>query len=408
MRKTLIVHSRHAWRSYRTRAALKAEQGIQLLTIEQLAARLAGGFLQPIDHEDFKAAIADALMVPLGELEAIKRLPGFQRAAATSLGKAWSAGLDLTEEAKTASGPAAKARLEALAILEKEVTARLPKSQRRPYDLVKAALERIKFAPTVFGCIEIHGRTEMSPVWRPLLSAIAETTEVIWVAHARYIPNWLTECRVKVERRDATKPQVRSISCASPRHEILEALRWARQHLARGARPEQIAIATASPQTWDDHMLAISASANLPIHFVHGRAALSTSEGQLAAALAEVLLRGFSRTRVTRLVALLRSQNPHFTPLPNDWWRALPQDAPLLDTSRWQRAIRALEAEKFSDGVDHRPLLLEIIDTLSKGLNAAAEIGELLFSSRTLTIWRKALDGRTTCRTRRYTYWTAC
>ena len=49
MRKTLVVHNRFALRSYRTRAALTAAHGLQLLTIEQLAARLAGGFLRPIE-----------------------------------------------------------------------------------------------------------------------------------------------------------------------------------------------------------------------------------------------------------------------------------------------------------------------------------------------------------------------
>ncbi len=101
----------------------------------------------------------------------------------------------------------------------------------------------------------------------------------------------------KIETSAAAKPATRAVSCAGPRHEILEALRWARQHLALGAKPEQLAIAAASPENWDDHMLALSDAGNLPIHFVHGRAALSTSEGQLAAAIAEILLRGLSRSR---------------------------------------------------------------------------------------------------------------
>lgn len=86
---------------------------------------------------------------------------------------------------------------------------------------------------------------------------------------------------------------------------------------------QEIAIAAASPDGWDDHVLALAESANLPIHFVHGRAALSIPEGQLAAALAEILLRGFSRRRLVRFVALVRSQTTRFKSLPGDWWRAL-------------------------------------------------------------------------------------
>ena len=58
---------------------------------------------------------------------------------------------------------------------------------------------------------------------------------------------------------------------------------------------------------------------SLPLHFIHGRPLLSTADGQLTAALAEILLRGFSRSRVVRFVDLLRSQCERFESLPGDW-----------------------------------------------------------------------------------------
>ena len=91
MQKTRVVHNRYAWRSHRTQAALDGTQGVMLLTINQLAARLAGGFLQPIDSDDLKAAVVLAIPKSLGELDQIKKLPGFPRTAATSLLKAWAA-----------------------------------------------------------------------------------------------------------------------------------------------------------------------------------------------------------------------------------------------------------------------------------------------------------------------------
>ena len=100
--------------------------------------------------------------------------------------------------------------------------------------------------------------------------------------------------------------------------------------MAKGVLPQELAIATASPALWDDHVLAQAEASNLPVHCIHGRAALSTAEGQLCAALAEILLRGFSRTHVVRLVALLRIQNKQFKLVPSDWSRALPRDIPLL------------------------------------------------------------------------------
>ena len=132
-------------------------------------------------------------------------------------------------------------------------------------------------------------------------------------------------------------------------------------------------------------------SSNLPVHFIHGRPALSTGEGQTAAAVAEILLRGFSRTRVTRLISLLRSQSERFEDLPSGWWHTFPETAPLLEGARWIRAIEQISPDNAWEGVDHRPLLLELINTLQMGLTASLEIGEALLEGRALSIWKKAL-----------------
>ncbi len=110
MRNTVITHSRLDWRHQRVQAAVANRHGLQALPIEGLAARLAGGFLQPIDPDTLKAAITKALAADLGDLNRIKNLPGFPRAAATTLSKAWTAGLNLAELAATAS-PEAASRL---------------------------------------------------------------------------------------------------------------------------------------------------------------------------------------------------------------------------------------------------------------------------------------------------------
>ena len=172
MRRTLVVHSRYAWRCHRTQAAIEGEQGLLVLTIEQLVARLAGGFLQSIDADTLKAAVKAAVAEPLGEFDNIKALPGFQRAAAASLSNLWTAGLNLGEEEAAASDETVKTRLASLAVLERAVFSRLPNKQVRPRDLVAVASQRVGHANSIFGRIEIHGRTEMSPVWRPLLSLI--------------------------------------------------------------------------------------------------------------------------------------------------------------------------------------------------------------------------------------------
>ena len=99
----------------------------------------------------------------------------------------------LDAEAVAATDETAKARIGSLAVLEREVLSRLPNNQVRPRDLVVAASQRVGHARSIFGCIEIHGRTEMSPVWRPLLSLIGQETDLFWVSKAREVPDWLSD-----------------------------------------------------------------------------------------------------------------------------------------------------------------------------------------------------------------------
>ena len=391
MRETIIIHSRLAWRQARGAAAIARQHGVQALSVEQLAARLAGGFLQPIDPDALKAAIAKAVSADLGELNGIKGLPGFARAAAATLSKAWAAGVEFKGGLVT-EGAIGASRLESIARLETEILRHLPGSMLRPADLVAVALSRLDHGKVLFGPISVLGRTEAEPVWRPLLAALGGVMDVRWVAGPRHVPSWVSDLGIPIIRMPPENPEILCESCASSRHEALEALRWARALLAGGqVRPEQIAIATASPEEWDDHFLALSEMSGLDLHFVHGRKVLTKPEGQLAAALGELLLRGFSQARMTRLMALLRIQNPAFEIVPGDWWRTLPQDAPLLDAARWREVLGTLPDDDTEIGEPTKQLLREIVDTLALGLKQAQEIGDHLLRGRGLAIWRKAL-----------------
>jgi hypothetical protein len=391
VRETLVIHSRLSWRQVRAVAAIERRHGLQALAIEHLVARLAGGFLQPISSDSLKEAIGEAIVTDLGEFNDIKTLPGFPRAAAATLQKAWVAGLKFTELAKT-SDALVRSRIDAVTRLEAEVLKRLPASMRRPADLVALALSHLRHAKTLFGAIHVLGRTEMSPVWRPFLAALKDVTEVRWVAGPRQVPAWVRELGIAVIETAPEQPEIQSESCASPRHEALEAMRWARALLASGrAKPEEIAIAAASPAEWDDHFQALSEMAGIDLHFVHGRKALSTPEGQLAAALAEVLLRGFSQARMTRLIALLRSQNPAFKIVPGNWWRDLPEDAPLLDAASWRDVLPAMSKPADANSESVVRVLASLTETLALGLKRAGEVGALVLRGRSLAIWERAL-----------------
>lgn len=71
-------------------AARAGANGVRILTMGHLAARLAGGFIQPIDpqalHQTVRASLAAN---DLGELDSIKALPGMARAVVATLEKVW-------------------------------------------------------------------------------------------------------------------------------------------------------------------------------------------------------------------------------------------------------------------------------------------------------------------------------
>ena len=384
-RSSLIVHGRLAMRQGRLAAARDGRHGLQVMTFEQAAVRLAGGFIRPIDDESLRAAIQAVLpTTPMGELECIKALPGMIDAATDTLYKAWRAGIDLAARATD------HLRIDAIARLEEAVLAELPAGMMRPIDIVAAATTRIGHAPAVLGPMEIVGLTELSPCWRPLLQALTAHIPVQWTAGPRSVPAWLDGTGVMVARAPTQAPGISAVSAATAYHEAIEAMRWARSLLASGVSPSEIAIATASPADYDDHFLALRADAKIDLHFVHGVRTVTTREGQASAALADIVVRGVSQSRLRRLGALCRDSGP-FETLPEGWLRVLPTDAPLSTPGAWNRLLARLTPEDWPDGADHASALRAAVETLAKGSEAAGEIGEAFLKGRALAIWRKAL-----------------
>ncbi len=183
-----------------------------------------------------------------------------------------------------------------------------------------------------------------------------------------------------------------SIPARPPQHEILEAFRWMRELLSSGtARPEEIAITAASPTDFDDHVLALSEEANLPIHFVQGIKAVTRPEGQTAAALADVLIKGISQERVRRLLRRL-SGTRAVADLSTGWTLILPKEAPLTTSERWEHALAKVPPDKWPDGIDHSEVLLGIIRLLEKGADGAREAGDTLLPSLSRRLWVRALQ----------------
>ena len=386
-RRTFVAHGRLAAREIRLRAAEERAHGTQVMTFEQLVARLAGGFIVPIETEVLRQAIQGVLPeTELGELDGIKALPGMAGAAADTLRKVWRSGIDLQKMKDRHS------RLEALAALERAVLESLPSQARVPVQLVALARDRLRHAPALLGSVEVVGISELSPCWRPFLAELAALVPVTWHAGPRPVPEWLAQTPVQLVTSANAAPELTAISAATENHEAVEALRWARELIASGrARPEEIAIASTTPSTYDDAFLALRSDANFDLAFVHGVPVTVTREGQAAAALAEALLRGPSQARVKRLAHLAHDPGTLFGQLPETWLRVLPSEAPLATPQAWDRLLRRLGADDWPDGQDHTPVLRNAVERLQAGPEAAAETGEALLRGGALRIWRKAL-----------------
>ena len=122
---------------------------------------------------------------------------------------------------------------------------------------------------------------------------------------------------------------------------------------------------------YDDHFMTLRGDANIDLHFVHGVRTVTTRDGQAAAALADILVRGVSQTRIRRLASLCGESAP-LTSLPEGWLGVLPTDAPLSTTGAWNRLLARLSASDWPDGVDHTQELRDAVTLLHQGTAEAA------------------------------------
>ena len=139
VRHTIIAHSLLRMRELRLEAARGRRHGLQIMTVEQLAARPAGGLVRSVGDDALREAITAVLPeTALGELDGIKAMPGMVRAAADTLRKAWRTDVEL--QARAGEHP----RLRSIASLEAAVMKALPPAMMRPAYLVAADRDRLE------------------------------------------------------------------------------------------------------------------------------------------------------------------------------------------------------------------------------------------------------------------------
>ena len=386
-RRTIVIAGRTQLDAVRLALARsKAGHGARATPIEGLAARLAGGLLTAVEPDTLANAVAQALKAltntELGGLSAIRELPGVPKTVVSSIRRAWAGNLNL---AAAVAAPGSHPRLSEMACIEAAVLERLPACQLRPADLCAEAMARLEHAPAVLGAVEFHSLPDLDCCWRELVLALPSVTKVVWHSGSFDPPAWLAGSSIEIRRSRACTPKLTTFSCATPRHEVLEALRWARRLMAEDeVKPQQIAIAAATTTPYDDFIFSLAQEASLPIHFGHRRNALHTQGGQTAAALADVLLRGLSQERVRRLVARA-SDGTKLDKLPKDWALKLSSGATLTTAARWKQALHKEEAREVAD------ILIPIIALLAQGPDAAPQAGEELLRGTALGLWKRAL-----------------
>lgn len=385
-RHTIVVPDRLALRAKRLAAARAGRHGVQVISFPQLAARLAGGFVQPADDDALYRAVSACLpKVDLGDLGAIRAMPGTPAAVLGTLHKVWHADLDLHGRAGD------HARIAALQRIDSAVRAELPTGMLVASALAQAAQERIEYARAIFGSIECDRLGNLPPCWRPLLLALARVLPVRWQAGARAVPEWINGTTVEVVSEAGEPGHVHCVSASDAAHEAIEAMRWARGLLASGqARPDEIAFAAASTASFDDHFLGLRARAEFDLHFVHGAPATSSHAGQQAAALADVLVNGLTLPRLRRLVRI-NPGAPLFERLPEGWLRALPAQLALRCAQSWDRAIRSMSAANWPDNTDHSSELRVVVNSLLGGAAQADVLGPQVLKRQALSLWRRAL-----------------
>ncbi len=385
-RRSIVVEDFAAFDAVRLQLARAgAGHGVRIGSVQDVVARLAGGFFTGITSESLSIAIAGALEdlpdAEIGDLSAIRRLPGARRSVASSLRRAWRACIDL--EGNSDLHP----RIAVMATIEAEVLRRLPEGQLRPGDLVVQALARLQHVAKVLGEVEFRHLPDLDRCWRPILLALTKQAPTTWDSGPFLTPHWVEQIASLTLRRSAdVAPSIATYACASPRHEVTEAFRWAREMIATGqAKPQEIAVAGASTEAFDEIVAAMAEEASLPIHFAHGRPALLTPEGQAAAALADVLIRGLSQEKVRRLVGRVRRSALALDKLPDDWATALNRDATLSTSERWRLALSGADRKAVSD------VLMPVIDLLAQGPVVAARAGDILLSGPAKSLWVRAL-----------------
>jgi len=347
---TIVVLDRHCYLTQRLEMANHRRHGTQIMMINELAVRLAGGFVQTVNPAFLRATIQEVLPnTDLGSLNGIKDLPGFVGTATNTINKVWLSGFDLNQSHH---------RVREVAHLNHAVSQRMPPSMLPPESLIEAACKNIHHARIVLGSVSFIGMTELHPCWWRLVELLSEHVPVTWNAGPRHVPSHLPS-RCKIQSESQQTPSITAVSCSTPFHECVEAMRWARHLVSnQNISPSDIAIASTDTKIYDDFFLTLREESDLPLYFAHGVNLINRPHGQAVVALADLLLRGISSDRIHRLCTHQQFLTNRLQSLGKAWWNLTNQIYDLHMLAQEQIHLRVSKQVEALENADDNPVSL--------------------------------------------------
>lgn len=282
-RHTIVVPDRLAYRQTRFALAQRGEAFVHVVTLPALAAQLAGGLLRAASALDMLTALRSAPLPELAAFQNVSALPGFSRAAIGSVQTLWSSGA-------TAGDYPANPRYADVWRIATHIAEHLSPGTIPLPALVAAATARTAFAPAITGAVTLERVGTIPTVYRPLFTALTATVPTTWHAPFRERPTWWPTPAEFIPADAPKQPATHVVQTAHPGQEITVALRWARERMASGVAPGDIAIAAVDLTPYEPMLRALTPDLDIPLHFANGTNALTHPHGRRAAALAAAWL----------------------------------------------------------------------------------------------------------------------
>lgn len=397
MKTTLIVDNMLSMQEEKLKLAKENKLGVQVMFIEQFFERLAGGFLKTINYMQTQKVInKNVEKVELKEIKNISKLPGFSKATANTLFKVWLSDINKDDYKENS-------RFNDLMNISNELEKSLFPNIKLPKTIVELCNNNLDNIKNIFGDITFKNMTEIAPLWKNAILKIVTYNKskkndinFYWDSCHYKKPDWVNLENGFIVKDNIFKKtnNIKTYSFATPREEISNVIRWAKELLSKGVLPNEIAICSSMPNLYDSILFSIIENAELKIHFANGISIINSENGQEIASLIDILLRGVSQKKLKRLINLMKNDNNLLIKdLPENWEDNIPYEASLTTFERWDNILK----NKKNLDLNLKNILENILQILRSYENNQTDdillqIGEKILNEESFKIWKDALE----------------